>query len=230
MTIKYFLVDNPLTPDPNDMRAQVVNSGNKDLSDIINECLRRGTLVTETDMKAVCNLLFDVMTDFAAEGYNIVTPLCNVRTLIKGVFADNDTPFNAADHEIKPSLSPGLQLRTKYKTATVEKTKASKHEPIIQSFFDQKTGLKNAEFTAGGMGMLSGSDLSFDQADAAQGIFFIDSAGTETAVSDYLETKPGKISFSIPVGLTPDTYTLELRSTMGSSSMRTATLQGLEIK
>ncbi len=230
MTIKYFLVDNPLTPDPNDMRAQVVNSGNKDLDGIIKECLKRGTLVTETDLRAVCNLLFDVMTDFAAEGYNIVTPLCNVRTLIKGVFADSESPFNAADHEIKPSLSPGLQLRAKFKSATVEKTKPSKLEPIIQSFFDQKTGLKNAEFTAGGMGMLSGSDLSFDTADATQGIFFIDSSGAETAVSDYLETKPGKISFSIPATLGTDTYTLELRSKMGSSTMRIASLTGLEIK
>lgn len=230
MSIKYYLVDNPLTPDPNDMRAQVVPSGYMDLDDVMNECIRRGTMVTKTDLQAVTALLFDVLTDYAAAGYNITTPFCNSRSLIKGVFADSESGFSPAEHEVKPSLSAGSLLRRKYKEATVEKTKSQKNLPLIQSFFDQKTGVKNAEITPGGMGMLKGSDLGHDQADVAQGIFFVDAGGTETRVTDILESKPGKISFSIPAGLATGDYSLELRSTMGSSQLRRATVEGLEVK
>lgn len=228
--IKYILVDNPLTPDPNDFRAQVIPQGTMDVKDILKACMSRGTMVTETDLRAVMHLIFDVISSFAADGYNVNTPIVNVRTLLRGVFTDEEEPFNRDKHEIKAGISSGVLLRDKFKAAPVEKTKASLVGPRITSFFDQKTGLKNSEFTPGGMGMLKGSNLRYDSLATEEGIYFRDTAGAETKVSDILETKPGKISFSIPDTLATGFYTLILRTRMGTTTMREAKREYLEVK
>ncbi|MFQ3598937.1 MAG: DNA-binding domain-containing protein [Chloroherpetonaceae bacterium] len=60
MPITYYLQPNPVTPDPNDQSARVIANTSLSLDDIISKMTKRGTLVTETDAKAVLNLFFEI--------------------------------------------------------------------------------------------------------------------------------------------------------------------------
>lgn len=230
MIIKYNLVDNPLTPDPNDFRAQVVSNGSIDMEQVIDACIQRGTMVTKTDLTAVLDLSFAVICDFVVKGYHVNTPLVNLRPLVKGVFTDEEEAFNREKHTLKPGISAGIMLRKKFETAPVERTDSKPVVPTISSFFDQKSGLKNFEVTPGGMGMLKGTNLNYATIEPDEGIFFVDSTGAETQVSDFLEVKPGKVSFSIPSTLAQGNYILAFRNRMASSTMREAKRPNLVVK
>lgn len=228
--IRYYLIDNPLTPDPNDCRAQVLTEGSKSLMDIIEIAMKRGSLVTRTDMVAVADLLFDVMTDVISEGYMLNLPLVTIRPTIRGVFADEDAPYDPLLHQVTPSLVAGPLLKKKMKEVEPERITGIKPMPFPGKLFDQVSGTKNSEITPGGMALLKGKKLEWDSTDTNQGLFFIDSAGTATAVTAILEMGGTKVSFQIPAGLAQGDYTLQLRSKAYAQDLRTGVLEGLEVK
>lgn len=230
MTIKYYLVNNPLTPDPRECRAQVKSNGTKTLDDAIHDAAEMGTLVTKTDLKAVTEILFEVMTRYVANGFNLVTPLCNIKPSIRGVFPDTSAPFNRSVHKIKPKLSAGLLLREVVKNAIPEKVEAGIKEPNLLSLLDNKSGLSNVEITPVGMALLSGYRLSFDPSDPEQGLYFVGQDSTATKVSEILIHKPTEIAFAIPASLTRGHYVLELRSRVHSKALRVGRLKKLEVK
>lgn len=230
MAIKYYLLDNPLTPDPRDCRAQVASIGTKTLDDVIARAAAKGTLVTKTDLKAVTDILFDVMTEMVAEGYSLVTPLCNVKPSIKGVFENNKASFNPTIHEVKPKITAGKLLKEAMAKAQVEKVEAGENKPLILEFLDETSGSADSEITPGGMGILTGSRLAFDKDDADQGLFFIDATGTETKVSRIGRKMPGEVIFTIPDTLTQGFYSFRLRTKIFSQEIREGAVTNLEVK
>ncbi|MDX5431111.1 MAG: DUF4469 domain-containing protein [Bacteroidota bacterium] len=228
--IRYYLLDNPLTADPDDCRAQVLAEGSKSMEDVIDLAMKRGSLVTRPDMAAVVELLFDVMTDLIADGYLLHTPLCTVRPTIKGAFANDEAPFDKTLHEVVPSLIAGSLLKKKMLEVVPERITGRKPQPMPGKLFDQTSGAKNGEITPGGMALLKGEKLSWDLSDTVQGLFFIDSSGAATQVSAILEAGSTKISFQIPASLTQGSYSLQLRSKAQAQELRTGVLDGLEVK
>jgi len=228
--LRFFLLDNPLTPDPKDCRAQVLTAGNRTMDDIIDIAMKRGSLVTRPDLKAVLELVFEVMTDEVAEGYSLSTPLCHVRQSIRGVFENDDAVFDPSKHEVRPSITAGALLEKKMRDVIPVKDTATKAVPILRKLYDQVSGSNEGEITPGSMAILKGSRLRWDALEADQGLFFIDSAHAETKVDAVLEASPSKISFQIPAGLATGNYTLQLRSRSYSTLMRTGILDNLEVK
>jgi len=228
--LRFFLLDNPLTPDPNDCRAQVLTAGNRSMDDIIDIAMKRGSLVTRPDLKAVLELVFEVMTDEVAEGYSLSTPLCHVRQSIRGVFENDEAVFDPEKHEVRPSITAGALLVKKMRDVIPVKDTATKAVPILRKLYDQVSGSNEGEITPGSMAILKGRRLLWDALEADQGLFFIDAAHAETKVDAVLEASPSKISFQIPAGLATGNYTLQLRSRSYSTLMRTGILDNLEVK
>jgi hypothetical protein len=54
--------------DPNEQSARIMSNATLDLQDIVTLATKRGTSLTETDLTAAANLLFDVVTDEVANG------------------------------------------------------------------------------------------------------------------------------------------------------------------
>lgn len=121
MPIKYYLQSNPITPDPNDQSARVVANQTIDIEGIIPLVLRRGTLVTETDIRAVLTVFFDEVTTQIAGGNTVLLPLVNLRPSIKGVFANITDSFDSSRHTKKATISLGTLLLKKMADAQVEK-------------------------------------------------------------------------------------------------------------
>lgn len=230
MSIKFYLLDNKLTPDPRDRRAVVLSSGTKTMEDVIEEAVDMGTLVTKTDMRAVTEIMFKVMAKFVAEGFTLNTPIFNIRPSIKGVFATELSTFNPDEHEIKPKLLAGILLKEYMAKATAEKVEASNTVPLIKEFLDETSGSPDSEITPGGMGIVAGSRLAFDSAAADEGLFFIDSSGTETKVSRIAKALPGELIFQIPDTLSTGDYQFVIRTRGQSKDLRVSLPRELEVK
>lgn len=211
MAIQYYLQPNPITPDPDDHSARVISKGIRNLDDIVQQALKRGSALTEPDLLGAGKLLFDVIADNVAEGYTVHTPVANIRPGMKGVFDSARDTFDSSRHLLRPTLSEGSLLKEKMRTATPEKVVQQPPAPALTAFRDINSGNFNAVVTPGGMGEITGEELKFDAANPDEGIYFIASDGSEFKVEVLGQRTEGTLMFIIPAGLTAGEYTLEVR-------------------
>ncbi|MEY4903253.1 MAG: hypothetical protein RLZZ292_1068 [Bacteroidota bacterium] len=218
MAIKYYLQNNPITPDPNDCSARVISNQVHDLESIIKEMLKRGSTVTEADVLAVLKVFFEVVTDEVAEGNNVNLPLVNIKPSVNGVFTSATDSFDASRHITKASVTAGILLNEKMSNAKVEKTTQVTATPVLIEFMDINSQNTNSILTSGGIGQIIGEELKFNPANAAEGIYFVATNGTATKVAVVASRTEGKLMFSIPT-LAVGTYTLEVRKGYGSATI-----------
>jgi len=211
MPIKYYLQPNPITPDPNDQSARVLPNASLTLDDIVSKMIKRGTMVTETDAKAVLTLFFEVVADEVADGNFVNLPIANIRSGISGVFTSVTDNFDPARHALRATLSPGALLNEKLRNARLEKTLQPLPSPVILEFLNVNTNTVNSVLTPGGIGQIIGEELKFNPDNAQEGVFFVKSDGTETKATVFATRTLGKLVFNIPSTLTAGTYTLEVR-------------------
>ena len=211
MSIKYYLQPNHITPDPNDQTGRVQPNNTLGVDEIVKRIVKRGTTLTETDVRAVLRLSFEEIADAVSEGNNVNLPLLNARPSIQGVFTDINDTFDVSRHTVKASLSAGLLLFNKMKTATVEKMGSSIVSPDIVDFTDVRTST-HSKASKGGIGIITGSELKFNTANVAEGIFFVNIAtNAETKSTEIAQRTEGKLMFMIPNTLVAGTYYVEVR-------------------
>ena len=83
--LKYTLQENLLTERPDDYMAQTIATRSYDKEAIIALILRRGTLLTRTDVLAVLNGLEETVADIIKDGGTVNLPLFNTSFSISGV-------------------------------------------------------------------------------------------------------------------------------------------------
>ncbi|MDX2128358.1 MAG: DNA-binding domain-containing protein [Chloroherpetonaceae bacterium] len=210
MPITYYLQPNPVTPDPNDQSARVLANSSFNLDDIVSKMVRRGTLVTETDARAVLNLFFDVVTDEIVDGNFVNLPLVNIRSGISGVFESATDSYDPSRHTLRATLSSGTLLAEKMQNARPEKTLQPTPTPVLLEFFNINTNTANGVISPNGIGQIVGEELKFNPSNAQEGIFFVATGGAETRVQVVASRTEGRLVFSIPT-LTAGNYTLEVR-------------------
>jgi hypothetical protein len=218
MSIKYYLQPNHITPDPNDQTARVQPNNTLGVDEIVKRIVKRGTTLTETDVRAVLGLSFEEIADAVSEGNNVNLPLLNIRPSIQGIFNDVNDSYDASRHTVRASLSAGLLLGEKMKTASVEKMGSSIVSPDIVDFLDVRTST-HSQASKGGIGVIIGSELKFNTANVAEGIFFVNVAtNAETKVTEVAQRTEGKLMFMIPSTLVAGTYYVEVRKAYTSSN------------
>jgi hypothetical protein len=104
--------------------------------------------------------------------------------------------------------------------AQVEKQEGGERLPLPLDYTDLNSGELNSQATPGGMAQVTGYRLKFDPADTSQGIFFA-AGGSATRVSIVGKNNPSELMFLVPASLAPGDYTLEIRSTIGNSTLYT---------
>lgn len=218
MAIKYYLQPNPITPDPNDQSARVISNKVHDTDSITKEMLKRGSTITEADIRAVLNVFFTVVTDEVADGNSVNLPLVNIRSGISGVFTSITDSYDASRHIKKANLSAGVDLIRKMNEARVEKINVPTAAPALIAFTDVNSQTNNSILTPGGIGQIVGEELKFNTANAAEGIFFVATDNTTTQATVIASRTEGKIVFSVPA-LPAGTYTLEVRKGYGTTNL-----------
>lgn len=225
--ISYVLVDNKLTPDPNDLRAQVQISGTAGIEDLANDIVRPGSTVTKAEFLAMYEEFKTAAVRRVLRGENVVTDLFILRPGLAGVWRDATDVFDATRHRGHINLSAGTFLRRAEPDMkfTLVRGGRALSEPFPEALEDFGTDSTNDTLSKGGIARLTGSSLKHDPADPTQGVFFVRSNGTTTRVEDYKTNKPSEQLFAVPAALTAGTYRLEVRSKgKDSTLLKTAAL------
>jgi hypothetical protein len=228
MSIKYSLVENLLTPDPNDHYPQVQLTGRATQEDLAARMVSLGSTVGKADILAVLSLLDDAAESFLLQGYRVdLAGIVDIYPRMQGVFNGPGDGFDKSRHTlgVTANPSPGFISRIR-QDAKVSKEETVKPLPNPLEFRDAATGNSNGPVTKGNIGTLSGSRLKIDSAKPDEGIFFIASTGgTETKVATVSTNKPGQLVFLIPATLASGEYSIQVRARIfGSADIRSGNL------
>ena len=213
MKINYVLHPNPITPDPDDCRAIVVNRTIYSVKDIVKQITGEGSILKETECNAVIEAFLKKI------GLNLIEGICfqsehlSVGIEITGVFINDKDKFDATRHFVYPNLNPGKTWKENLYTAKLERVFTEENKPKPESIIDMKSKTSDQSLSPGGMAELQGQMLKIDQALNDEGIFLIsENGGIETKV-DYLhQNYPKSLQFEIPENLVPGTYKIHVRN------------------
>jgi hypothetical protein len=227
MALKYFLLENPMTSGPDDYMAVSVVPRTYGIEDVIERMISRGSTVTKAEALSVFEEFSLAVQQLVKEGNSLNTPLFNVAPKVAGVFRNNDDAFDRPRHQVKVRMNPGLRLREIETGIQVEKVMPTKLQPVLIHFFDNVSESQDEIITPGGGGRIVGSLLKYDEADALQGVFFINTGSSSVAkvTAKLLRNKPGELIFTIPGSLVAGTYRIEVRTFIkGSKTLRIGAL------
>lgn len=231
--IKYTLIENVLTPDPNDYYPQVQITGRAGVEQLVDRMLSMGSTVTKSDLLAVMSLLDEAVLALLVEGYRVdIAGIVDLFPRLQGVFDGPGDGFDKSRHtlSVNANAAPAFIARVRA-DARVQKEEAVTPTPAPLQFVDGSSSAVNSVVTAGSIGTVNGSRLKFNATAVDEGVYFIASAGgAETKVAIVSINKPGQLVFLIPA-LESGEYSVEVRARMQSSKdLRTGTLDvGLSV-
>jgi hypothetical protein len=197
MRLKYFLAENYLTERQGDYSA-MTSSMSLGEEEMIASVLKRGTLLTRTDVLAVWNAIKEFVVDTLAEGDSINLPLFNTSFSISGVFDGPMDTFDGNRHKLNINLTKGVLLREAEKRVKFEKENPPAALPQIQEVKDSVSGSLNECLTVRGIVEVRGYNLKIDGDDPSCGLWFVAENGAAVKAEVIAENKPAKIIALIP--------------------------------
>lgn len=211
MAVRYGLMENLLTDDPNDYRAVTTDNETDTEEDIVDDMVERGSTVTRADIVSVLEEYRASIRRRVAMGRNISTPLFEAYHTISGVFNGPNDNFDRSRHQVKLSMNPGKVLKEVMSSVEVQRVDIDPATPVIQRVEDLRTHSINDEFSSGDIIAIRGANLKFDESDPQQGVFFIDDSGNESKATNVAKNKPSELLVFAPEGLS-GTYHIEVRA------------------
>jgi hypothetical protein len=224
--IPYSLIDNKLTPDPNDLRAQVRIVATVGIEELASRIVRPGSTVTKAEFLAMYEEFGAEIVNAVLRGESVVTDLITVRPTLTGVWLNDQDTFDPTRHHGRIRLGAGKRLRQAEAKLRFEQERLQDQSvPQADRLEDFSSEAFNTALTKGGVVRLTGSKLKFDPSDLDQGLFLVKSTGTATRITKVMTNKPSQLLFGVPAGLAAGTYRLEVRTkTKGSTLLKTAAL------
>ncbi len=228
MALKYFLVDNALTPNPTDCRAVSKHDKTITMKQIIDLINYRNVGVTRSQIVAVLDEFMEAIKMFLKEGDKIQTTIFTITPTVSGVFIDMNDTFDRSRHGININISPRGELEVVSDIIEPIKIQQDKNLPQINTFFDITTDQNDAVITPGLPAKIFGFNLRVDQADDEQGVYFTRlSNNKDTKVSVFIDNNPSKLSIVVPA-LPAGDYALKVKAKINGKLYTTehfATLQ-----
>ena len=220
--LKYNLVENLLTERSDDYAAQTVPTRSYDKNAVIDLILRRGTLLTRTDVLAVMNGLEETVVDVVRDGGTINLPLFNTSFSISGVFDGPMDSFDSSRHRLNVNLTKGTLLRKAESEVRFAKTDAVTPQPSIVEVRDAVSGATNDVLTPGGVIQLWGANLKIAGDNEANGLWFVPETGDAVKAEVVVTNKPSQLIAMIPA-LAAGNYTVRVvtQSTGGGVLLKT---------
>jgi hypothetical protein len=226
MSIQYVLQENTL-PFGSKYRARTRATATVDLNGVIDRMLEQGSTITRGDILAVLENYHQAIERLVLEGRRVITPAAVFFAGVGGTFTDATDGFDPQRHELRVTVTPARGFRQAIRSqARVTKTEAQELLPAPQSALDRESGKTNETLTPGGVMVLGGKRLKFDEGDTLQGVFLINTGDESiTRVRTYARNLPSQVSFVAPA-LPAGQYRLELRSALnGAEQLRIGRLK-----
>lgn len=223
--LQHSLVDNPLTEDPDDCRAQVQAYKRKRVEDIVSQITIPGSILKETECVAVINAFFKAIATNLEAGVGFESDYLTLTQSIAGVFTDAKDRFDPSRHEVKLNLRIGDPLKEALRQVRVKKVTTSVALPELTQIHDWKSRSIDQLLTAGHSAQVTGNRLKIDNMDdPQQGVFLVNTKKEEEIRIPYLHQNTAKkLQLEWPDSLkSGNTYKLEVRTTIkGGQEVRT---------
>lgn len=223
--LQYSLVDNPLTDDQEDRRAQVQSYVFRQTEDIVSQITVPGSILKNTECVAVINAFLKAITANLEEGIGFECDYLALSQSIAGVFTDKNDRFDAQRHRVKLNLRVGEPMKAALKRVPVAKVKANVLLPEVEGVYDRKSRTTDQMLTAGHSAEVTGDRLKIENTDdARQGVFLVNTQKKEEIKIPYLFQNTAKmLQVEWPEALeSGQEYRLEVRTTInGGQTVRT---------
>jgi len=217
MSLRYGLIPNHLTDDPNDYMGIVTDNDTVSAETIVEQMIGKGSTVTKAEALSVIEEFEYAVVEAVKNGNSVNTKLFKIYPSVSGVFIDQHDGFDPARHAIRLNLNAGARLSKAIADIDLRKVEITSPQPFIQQFIDLKTKTTNESFTPGQVAALRGSLLKFNEEDNDQGIFFIADDGTAIRVDNIIKNKPSELMFLVPERITTGSFQVELRTIFHNS-------------
>jgi hypothetical protein len=225
MAIRYSLIENKLTADPNDYRGQVQHNTSVTIEDVIRKIARPGSTITVAEALAFWEELSQAIVAEVQNGNRFVSDLFVVSLGLTGTFTSAQDQFDALRHHLRVRVAAGLRLRQAEQGLTVEQVRADAVQPVLDLAEDFTSDTTSERLSKGGTVRLTGSRLKFEAGDTQQGVFLIAANGTETRVARVLTNKPSELLFLVPASLVTGQYRVVVRAKLaGGLALRSGEL------
>ncbi|MDR1896687.1 MAG: DUF4469 domain-containing protein [Prevotellaceae bacterium] len=223
--LEYTLGDNPLSEDPDDKKAQVVNVRTYSQDEVIDKILDIGAGLTNSDVVSVLSGLKKVVTVISDEGDAVTLELFDTYPSIQGVFKGVNDSYDPKRHRTRINLRPGVALRASEKNIKTKKVPGGIHYTTIFSVMDVKSKSVDNLLTPGRNLKIFGEKIKVVGDEAITGIWFInqnDGTRTQVETSDIVTNRASEVIVVIPA-LTAGEYKIELKTCYSGGSTPTKT-------
>jgi hypothetical protein len=206
------LYDVPVTTRKDDRMGRVKNTGSAGIDDLIADTVERGTDISPVTLRASYDLLKTAALHRTLRAQRVEFGLGITYIEPTGGFIGDAAKWDPAKNRLMGKLLPSKELREALKTVEVVVIGMAKVPNMISSVEDVVTGEVNVCLTRGGMAHIHGNRIKIFGTDPTVGLKLTQSGGTvwdipATAIGI---NDPSRVSFVVPVDLTPDEYTLSL--------------------
>ena len=212
-TIKAYLYDNLLTPDPNDFTARVSSERSLSVADICHSAATRGGAdVSDAAMSHAVELFLKEMAYRLCDGFAVNTGYFTAMPVVRGVFLNPNETFDPQRHTLQFQFTQGELMRREIEDVEVEIMGVAETGLYIGQVEDMKSRTVNEVLTPGFNLRVTGTKLRVVGDKPGVGIFFRETAtntATKVDEADIVVNNPSELMIIIPA-LPAGTYQLEV--------------------
>lgn len=212
-TIKAYLYDNLLTPDPNDFTARVSSERSLSVADICHSAATRGGAdVSDAAMSHAVELFLKEMAYRLCDGFAVNTGYFTAMPVVRGVFLNPNETFDPQRHTLQFQFTQGELMRREIEDVEVKIMGVAETGLYIGQVEDMKSRTVNEVLTPGFNLRVTGTKLRVVGDKPGVGIFFRETAtntATKVDEGDIVINNPSELMIIIPA-LPAGTYQLEV--------------------
>lgn len=212
-TIKAYLYDNLLTPDPNDFVARVSSERSLSVADICHSAATRGGAdVSDAAMSHAVELFLKEMAYRLCDGFAVNTGYFTAVPVVRGVFLNPNETFDPQRHTLQFQFTQGELMRREIEDVEVKIMGVAETGLYIGQVEDMKSRTVNEVLTPGFNLRVTGTKLRVVGDKPGVGIFFRETAtntATKVDEGDIVVNNPSELMIIIPA-LPAGTYQLEV--------------------
>lgn len=212
-TIKAYLYDNLLTPDPNDFTARVSSERSLSVADICHSAATRGGAdVSDAAMSHAVELFLKEMAYRLCDGFAVNTGYFTAMPVVRGVFLNPNETFDPQRHTLQFQFTQGELMRREIEDVEVKIMGVAETGLYIGQVEDMKSRTVNEVLTPGFNLRVTGTKLRVVGDKPGVGIFFretVTNTATKVDEGDIVINNPSELMIIIPA-LPAGTYQLEI--------------------
>ena len=212
-TIKAYLYDNLLTPDPNDFTARVSSERSLSVADICHSAATRGGAdVSDAAMSHAVELFLKEMAYRLCDGFAVNTGYFTAMPVVRGVFLNPNETFDPQRHTLQFQFTQGELMRREIEDVEVKIMGVTETGLYIGQVEDMKSRTVNEVLTPGFNLRVTGTKLRVVGDKPGVGIFFretVTNTATKVDEGDIVVNNPSELMIIIPA-LPAGTYQLEV--------------------